>query len=70
MAEASAEISEERSMRATFTVHAESCLSTGTIFAREAIVDFREGESLPFIFYACRQAKRRLFPKMSRPGLN
>ena len=57
-----AEASQERSGVPIFTVHAEGRTPSGTVFAREATVDFTGSENLPFVFDAWRQAERRLFP--------
>jgi general secretion pathway protein K len=54
--------SQERSEVPIFTIHAEGRTPSGTVFAREATVDFSGSESLPFVFDAWRQAERKLFP--------
>jgi hypothetical protein len=54
--------SRERSEVPIFTVHAEGRTPSGTVFAREATVDFTGSENLPFAFHAWRQAERQLFP--------
>ena len=54
--------SRERSGVPIFTIHAESRTPSGTVFAREATVDFSGSENQPFVFDAWRQGERQLFP--------
>jgi Type II secretion system (T2SS), protein K len=63
-----AEGSGERSEVPIFTVHAEGRTPSGTVFAREATVDFTGSENLPFVFHAWRQAERQLFPTNGLAG--
>jgi Type II secretion system (T2SS), protein K len=60
--------SQERSGVPIFTVHAEGRTPSGTVFAREATVDFTGSENLPFVFDAWRQAERQLFPTNGSAG--
>ena len=62
------EASQERSGVPIFTIHAESRTPSGTVFAREATVDFSGSDNLPFVFVAWRQAERQLFPTERSPG--
>jgi general secretion pathway protein K len=47
-------------------IHAEARLSSGAVFAREAVADLRWAED-PYRFFVWRQARRQLFP-LERPG--
>jgi hypothetical protein len=53
---------EERSGVQIYTVHAEARTMDGTIFVREATVDFAGSEDAPYVFHAWRQGDRTLFP--------
>ncbi|MBK8175519.1 MAG: general secretion pathway protein GspK [Rhodospirillales bacterium] len=53
--------SEDRSGVPVFTVHAESRTNSGTVFVREAIVDFSASTDQPFAIQAWRQGVRVMF---------
>lgn len=53
--------SEERSGVPVFTVHAEARTVDGTVFVREATIDFAGADDAPFAIVAWRQGQRRLF---------
>lgn len=57
----------ERSDVPVFTVHAEGRTPNGTIFAREAIVDFSATDENPFSLHAWRRGERQLFPPGGTP---
>jgi general secretion pathway protein K len=63
-----AEEAQERSGVPIFTVHAEGRTPAGTVFAREATVDFTGSENLPFVFDAWRQGERQLYPTEGPAG--
>jgi len=52
----------DRSDVPVFTVHAEGRTPGGTVFARDAIVDFSAADENPFALHAWRRGERRLFP--------
>jgi general secretion pathway protein K len=51
----------DRSGVGVFTIHAEGRTPDGTVFVREATVDFAGSDEAPFAFHTWRQAERRLF---------
>ena len=51
-----------RSRINVFTIHAEARMDSGSVFARDAVVELGSGAKLPYEFWAWRQGRRSYFP--------